>query len=112
MGTFRCWSLLGPTRLEARGSRGAQGDGEQGTQQWPPGNVRRCGRHNARAADGQGFSLSRVVSQNISSVLSLLLFWRRSFPYARIEKQIRMEGSCASSTFYTAQCLFMACQHI
>merc|ERR1712151_360661 len=56
--TFRCWPLLGPTRLEARGSRGAQGDGEQGTQQWPPRNVRRCGRHNTRAAYGQGRSPS------------------------------------------------------
>merc|ERR1712048_1302249 len=56
--TFRCWSLLGPTWLEARGSRGAQGDGKQGAQQWAPGNVRRCGRHNTRAAYGQGCSPS------------------------------------------------------
>merc|ERR1712217_789875 len=52
------WPLLGPTRLEARGSRGAQGDGEQGAQQWSPSNVRRCRRHNTRVAYGQGRSPS------------------------------------------------------
>merc|ERR1712048_492653 len=108
--TFRCWSLLGSTWLEARGSRGAQGDGEQGAQQWATGNVRRCGRHNTRAAYGQGCSPSLEWTPR-TSIESLLCVWRHSLPYARIEKQIRMETSCASSTFNLAV-LFMACQYV
>merc|ERR1711904_713208 len=45
--------ILGPTWLEARGSRRALGNGEQGTQQCPPGNARHCWYDCAGVAYGQ-----------------------------------------------------------
>merc|ERR1712151_1433808 len=102
--TFRCWPLLGPTRLEARGSRGAQGDGEQGTQQWPPRNVRRCGRHNTRIAYGQGRSPSLGldgphVPLNLHECLS---FWCHCLRYGGTDQRVHVEGSRAASTLHCA----------
>merc|ERR1712151_1169751 len=110
--TFRCWPLLGPTRLEARGSRGAQGDGEQGTQQWPPGNVRRCGRHNTRAAYGQGRSPSLESTHR-----SYLQFYNcfscgvAVFLTPGLNSKSVWKDLARHPLFKTAQCLFMACQH-
>merc|ERR1712151_127963 len=89
-------TLLGPTRLEARGSRGTWGDGEQGTQQWPPGNVRRCGRHSTRAAYGQGRppSLEQALRMHVQLYKSRA-FFRHRFQYVGIEKEIRVAVSCA-----------------
>merc|ERR1712151_308134 len=101
--TFRCWPLFGPTRPEARGSRGAQGDGEQGTQQWPPGNVRRCGSHSTRAAYGQGRSPS--LKQALRTHLQFYkpcAFLRHLFQYDGIEKRSAWRGLAPSTVDYAA----------
>merc|ERR1712187_734136 len=69
----------GPTWLEARGSRGAQGVGEQGTQQWPPGNVCRCGRHRPRADFGQARSPSDWQINAFDIFLTAFLFFVTAF---------------------------------
>merc|ERR1712174_142231 len=96
--TFRCWPLLGPTRLEARGSRGAQGDGEQGTQQWPPGNVRRCGRHSTRTAYGQG--CSPTLEQAHLHFYKSCLFFITVFSMTGLKKRSEWWGLVPSTVDY------------